>query len=117
MSFESDFFDTIKVLVGNRVFPDVAPMNTTRPYITYQKVGGQAFNYLESVHPQKRHARVQVNCWGNTRKEVAALARSVEVALVESALKAYVEGAVVDLYESDVSPPLYGTRQDFSSSY
>jgi len=118
VSFESDLFDAIKVLVGNRVFPDVAPISTTRPYVTYQKVGGDAVNYLESVHPVRRHARVQVNCWASTRIATAALARSVEVALVQSTtLRAYVNGAVVDLYEEEVTPPLYGTRQDFSISY
>lgn len=118
MSFESDLFDAIKALVGNRVIPDVAPVGTTRPYVTFQKVGGDAINYLESTHPGRRHARVQINCWASTRATAAALARSIEVTLVQSTvLRAYVNGAVVDTYEGDVEPPLYGTRQDFSISY
>jgi hypothetical protein len=116
VSFESDLFDALKGLVGNRCFPDVAPINTVRPYITVQKVGGSAWNFLESAVVGKRHARVQVNCWADTRLAAAALARSVENALVVStAIRAYVEGAVVDDYNDDVK--LYGTRQDFSASY
>lgn len=118
MSFESDVFDAIKALVSNRVFPDVAPLSTTRPYVTYQKIGGTAINYLESVHPGRRIASYQVNCWANTRVAAAALSRSVEVALVQStALRAFVESAAVDLHEDELSPPLYGTRQDFTSTY
>ena len=77
MSFESDVFDALQALVGGRVFPDVAPLSTVRPYITYQKVGGPATNYLESAHPGRRVARYQVNCWASTRLSAAALARSV----------------------------------------
>jgi hypothetical protein len=116
VSFESDFYDAIKGLVGNRVYPDVAPLNTTRPYVTYQKVGGTAWNFLENTAVGKRHARVQVNCWATTRLAAAALARSVEDALVTSStIRAFVNGAVVDDYEDDLQ--LYGTRQDFSTSY
>ena len=116
MSFESDLYDAIKGLVSNRVFPDVAPLSTVKPYITYQKVGGEAWNYLETVFHGFRHARVQVNCWAETRLEAAALARSVEVALVQSTtLRGWVEGAVVDLHEDELS--LYGTRQDFTFRY
>lgn len=117
MSFESDFYDAIKGLVSNRVYPDVAPLNTTRPYITIQKVGGQAWNYLEGVFVGSRHARVQVNCFASTRNAANALARSVEVALVESPLKCWVETPAIDTPPSDLTPPLYGTRQDFSAKY
>jgi hypothetical protein len=116
VSFESDFFDAIKSLVSNRVYPTVAPLNTTRPYITYQLVGGTAWNFLENTAVGKRHARVQVNCWATTKLAVAALARSVEDALVTSTtIRAFVNGAVVDDYNEDLQ--LYGTRQDFSASY
>jgi hypothetical protein len=116
MSFESDIFDALKGLVGNRCYPDVAPLNTTRPYLTFQKVGGTAWNFLENTAVGRRHARVQVNCWATTRLSAAALARSVEDALVtSSAIRAFVNGAVVDDYNEDLQ--LYGTRQDFSASY
>lgn len=118
MTMESNVFDALKGLVSNRVYPDVAPIGAAKPYITYQKVGGQAINYLETAHPGARHARVQLNVWGTTRLEVAALARSAEEALVNSTtLRAYVYGGVVDLHEEDLSPPLYGTRQDFGIRY
>ena len=30
-----------------RAFPDVAPLSTARPYITYQQIGGQSLRYVE----------------------------------------------------------------------
>jgi hypothetical protein len=119
MSLESDVFDAIKGLVSNRVFPDVAPLSTTRPYVTYQQVGGDAVNYMESVHPGRRHARIQVNVWAETRLAANTLARSIEVALVNSTtLRGWVYGAfVAEPADFDLSPPRYGTRQDFGVSY
>jgi hypothetical protein len=115
VSLESDLFNAIKGLVSNRVFPDVAPINTARPYVTYQQVGGEAENYLESAVVGKRNARMQINVWADTRAAAMTLCRSIEDTLVTSTtLRAYVLGAPVSLYEDETSPPLYGTRHDFS---
>lgn len=114
MSLESDLFDAVKALVGNRVYPDAAPFGAARPYITYQQVGGEAANYLESALVGKRNARMQVNCWSDTRLATMALARAAEDALVTSSLRAYVLGAPVSEHEDEMSPPLFGARQDFS---
>jgi hypothetical protein len=35
-------FQALTGLVGGRVYPDIAPTNTPRPYITWQQVGGMA---------------------------------------------------------------------------
>ena len=115
MSLEAGIFDALKGLVSNRVYPDVARADTPRPYITWQQVGGAAVNFLECVPPGRRNARVQVNCWDSTRIAAAALARAVEDALVSApALRAYVVGAMAASHEPDLTPPLYGTMQDFS---
>lgn len=116
MSLESDLYSAIQGLVSGRCYPDVAPSGAAKPYITYQVVGGIAENFLESAVVGKRNARMQINCWGETRKAVAALARSVEDAVVVStALRGFVYGAPVSEYVEDVN--LYGTRQDFSIWY
>lgn len=118
MSLESDLFAAIRALVGNRAFPDVAPIKTARPYITYQVVGGRAVNFLETGLVGKRNARIQINCWADTRLEASSLARTVEDTVVlNTTLRAYVLGAPVSSYEDETSPPLYGTRQDFSVWY
>lgn len=113
MSIDTLIFDAIKGLISNRVYPDVAPELATRPYITYQQVGGDAVNFLESTIPSKANARVQVTVWGDTRAQVAALAKQVEDAIRTTiALQATVLGAPVAIYEPDTK--LRGTRQDFS---
>lgn len=113
MSLESTLFDALKGLVGSRVFPDVAPENTTRPYITYQQVGGQAVNFLDTTVPSKKNARIQINTWADTRQSAAALSRQVEDTLRSvAALQTQALGAAVSIYEMDTK--LRGARQDFS---
>lgn len=113
MSLESSIFDALKSLVSNRVHPDVAPEQTVRPYITYQQVGGQSVNFLDTTLPSKKNARIQINVWGDTRLQVGTLSRQVEDALRgTAALQTSVLGAAVSLYEPETK--LRGTRQDFS---
>lgn len=113
MSVESVIFDTLKGLVANRVFPDIAPAGTARPYITYQQVGGEAVNFLDPTVPSKKRSRFQLNVWSDTRASVAALAIAVEDALRQVAsLQTTVEGAPVASYEPETN--LRGSLQDFS---
>lgn len=115
MSLESDLFSALGPMCSNRVFPDVAPIKTARPYVTYQQVGGEAENFLESAVVGKRNARMQINVWADTRAAAMTLCRSIEDTLVtNTTLRAHILGSPVSLYEDETSPPLYGTRQDFS---
>lgn len=114
MTAESIIFDTLRGLVADRVFPDVAPEGTVRPYITFQQVGGAAVNFIDATLPSKRNGRFQLNVWADTRLQAALIARQVEDALrVAPALQTTVLGAPVADYEADTK--LYGTRQDFSA--
>jgi hypothetical protein len=115
MSLESDVFDTLKGLVSNRCYPDVAPAGAAQPYIVWQQAGGEAFNFMESAAVGKRNARIQVACWAATRLAASALARSVEDTLVASSLNPFVLGAMTAVHEPETG--LYGTRQDFSLFY
>lgn len=113
MTIESSIFDALKGLVSNRVYPDVAPEQATRPYITYQQVGGGAVNFVDPTIPSQKNARIQVNVWGDTRLQVAAIAASIENTLrAVTSLKTSVLGAPVAIYEPETK--LRGTRQDFS---
>ncbi len=49
MTVEADLFNLLKTLVSNRAFPDFAPVNTTRPYITYQQIGGEVVVFTEGA--------------------------------------------------------------------
>ena len=113
MSLESTLFNTLKTLVSNRVYPDVAPLGVTKPYMTYQQVGGDAPTFLEATVPSKRNARMQVNVWSLTRAEANSLAIQVEAALVAATgIQAKPLGAFVADQEEETK--LFGTRQDFS---
>jgi hypothetical protein len=115
MSLESDIFDTLKGLVASRCYPDVAPAGVARPYIVWQQVGGEAFNFLEAGPVGKRGARIQVTCWADTRVAAANLSRSAEDALVASSLNPTVLGAMVADFDQETG--LRGARQDFSLTY
>lgn len=112
MSVESDLFSVLAALVGNRVYPDVAPAAVVLPFITYQQVGGEPANFLAGL-PSKRNARVQINTWAATRVEAMALIRQAEDAVRASALlnATTLGGAVA---ERDEETMHFGARQDFS---
>jgi hypothetical protein len=111
VSVETEIFNALKALVNNRVFPDVAPENTVRPYITYQQVGGQGVNFVDPTAPSKKNARIQINVWADKRSDAAILSRQVEDTL-RNVSQATVLGAPVAIYEPETK--LRGTRQDFS---
>jgi len=113
MSLESSIFDALKSLVSNRVYPDVAPENAVRPYITYQQVGGEGVNFVDSTTPSLKNARMQINVWADTRAAAATLAGQVETAIRNTtAIHPKILGAPVAMF--DLETKLRGTRQDFS---
>lgn len=113
MTAESIIFATLRDLVADRVYPDVAPESAARPYCTYQQVGGASVNFIDGGIPSKRNGRYQINCWADSRLQAALLARQAEDALRGvPTLQTTVLGAPVAIHESDTK--LYGSRQDFS---
>lgn len=110
MSLESDLTALLSPLVGGRVYPLTAPNTTTKPFITYQQVGGRSVAFLESGVVGKRNARVQINCWSDEFQEVANLARAVSDLLMVN--HAYPLGEPIHEYADGVK--LYGTTHDFS---
>jgi hypothetical protein len=96
-----------------RTYPDTAPLSTTRPYVTWQLLGGQALRYVDNTPADKRMSIVQINVWADSRAGALALARSIEDALCAStAFTAIVNGEPIATVEEDLN--LYGTIQDFT---
>lgn len=113
MTVGTDLFDTVKALVGNRVYPDLAPTGTVAPYIVYQQVGGEAPTFLERAVPSKKNGRFQITPWTATREATSALAVLIESAMVAAtAFQAKPLGAPVALYDEDTK--LRGSTQDFT---
>lgn len=116
MSVELIIFDALRALVSDRVFPDVAPEETARPYITYQQVGGEAVNFVDSTVPSMKNGRWQINVWADSRLDAAPLARLVEDTLrAVTALRPTVLGGPIARYDEETK--LRGTTQDFSFWY
>lgn len=113
MTVEASIYSALKTLVSNRVYPDVAPLGTVRPYATYQQAGGASVNFVDQAIPDKSNARMQINVWADTRSAASLLIKQVEQALRSAtALQTTVLGQPVATYEADTL--LYGARQDFS---
>lgn len=113
MSVETIIFESLRALVNDRVFPDVAPEQTPRPYITYQQVGGESVNFIDSAVPSKKNGRFQINVWADSRLDAAPLSRLVEDTLRGiTALQPTALGSPIARYDEETK--LRGTTQDFS---
>ena len=114
MSAESLLFNALKGLVANRVYPDVGPAGVVAPYITWQQVGGQPVNFLDTATlPSKANGRYQINTWAATRAEAVALAKQVENAVrATTSLQPTVLSQPVATTDEETGRK--GYRQDFS---
>lgn len=115
MTIESDIFDTLKGLVGNRVYPDVMPVSTVRPAIMYLQVGGEEITFMDGTLPSKKNSEFQIMAWANTRAEASTLIEQIAAAMCASTrFQATPTRGVAYEHEPDVEPPLYGAHRDFS---
>lgn len=113
MTLEAKLFALLTALVSGRIFPDVAPFDTQRPYIIWQQIGGQAVTFLENTVPSKRNANVQISAWADTRAQANDLSLDIEATLtLATTLQARPLSAHVSEHEPDLMR--YGARQDFS---
>lgn len=113
-TLEQNIYARISPLCA-RVYPDVAPIGATQPYVTWQQVGGTSDTFIDSALPSKRNAEVQVNVWGATRQSVNDLMLSIESAFVTSPTAEFCAsptGAFVADY--DIDNLIFSARQDFT---
>lgn len=111
MSLESDLVLLLKTLCP-RVFPDDAPANTPRPFVTWQQIGGGVIQPISGL-PDKRNAFIQINCWSDRREEANSLVLQIEAALVASA--SFVARPMAAFQSTnDDDTDLRGAMQDFS---
>lgn len=113
MTVESDIFDTLKGLVGNRCYPDFAPIGTVRPFITYEQAGGDALYFLDGALPDKKHGRFEIGVYADSRASCAAIALQVEAAMAAAtAFQSTAIHAPISDYASEVK--IYSSTQNFS---
>lgn len=98
-----------------RVYPDVAPLDTVRPYVTWQQVGGTSPIFTDNTLPSKRNAEMQINVWGDTRASVTALAQQIEAALCATPTADFVASPIgAHRADYDHDNMIFGTIQDFT---
>jgi hypothetical protein len=111
MTFEADLY-TVLSAVTPQVFPDFAPVDTPRPYATFQQIGGGVLNLVDNSPPGVRLPDVQVNVWADTRAEAMSVIRAIEDAMrAATAFTAIPSGDAMCDFDADV--PVYGAHQDF----
>lgn len=112
MSLETDLY-AVLVAQCPRVFPDVAPYDTQRPYITWQQIGGDPLSYVEGTVPSQRNAHIQINVWDETRLQANALMLQIESAMLSA--PTFQARALSALSASiDEGTDRRGAMQDFS---
>jgi hypothetical protein len=112
MTIEADL-KTVLATACTRVFPDFAPVSTTRPYVTYRQVGGEVVNPIAKEVPNLQHGRFEVNVWANSRASAALTMLAIESAMrLSSTFNARPEGAPSSDFDADV--PVFSSSQDFS---
>lgn len=110
MSIESDLVALLQA-INPRVYPDVAPFNTERPFITYQQIGGESIRYGDNT-ADSRYPLMQINVWSRSRMEASTLIQQIEDALCAApAFQATPQGDAMSRYEPDTQ--LYGSIQRF----
>lgn len=114
MSTLEESFAAVLVAQCARSYPSSAPVDTTRPYVTWEHVGGDPMRYMDGTASAQRIALLQVAVWDTTKLQALALAKAIEDALCASALfTCKPSDGVQGRYEDEVEPPLYGTVQTF----
>jgi len=113
MTVEADIVSVLSPLVAGRVFPDVAPFSTDRPYITYQQIGGLAIKPLAKEVPSSKNGFFQVSVWSDRRAEANAISLQIEAALITAgAFTATPMAGPISTNDADLNR--FGKQQDFS---
>jgi len=113
MTVESDILNTVKALVGNRCYPDFAPLRTVRPFIVYEQTGGEALHFIEGTLPDKKHGGFEIGVYADTRAQCASIALQVEAAMAAATVfQSTAIHAPISDYSSEVL--IYSSTQNFS---
>ena len=114
MTMQADLVALLKARCP-RTFTDVADVNTPRPYVTFQLIGGRALQWLDNTAADKRHTMVQIDVWSDSRADGLQLIRQIEADLrAATVFRARPEAEPVCTVVPDITPTRYGASQDFS---
>lgn len=106
----------IAALIGDRMFPIVAPQSVARPYVTYQRITGTPMTDLDGLDGALAEIRVQIDAFASGFEAARALAELIRVRLqTATAAFAAVTNFDQDFFEDDVR--LYRVALDVSFWY
>lgn len=111
---ESSLVALLQSILPDSVYPDIAPLGASRPFCTYQQVGGDPIQFLGGASGTGI-ARMQINVWASSRAQAIALIRAIEALVTDAPLFGGIETGAISVYEEQQK--LYGSRQDFSFKY
>lgn len=66
-------------VAGGRLYPDLAPNNPTKPYLTYLHFGPINNSFAGASDFQNQ--RTQIDCFADTKAEAESVATQIEVAM------------------------------------
>ncbi len=112
MTIEATVVTALGSLCSGRIFPDWAPVDTARPYVVYQQVGGDVLNPINGDVPGYHNARIQFMAWADTRLQANALMRQIEDALRPHPINGRPIGAL--MARAEPLTKQRGAQQDFS---
>lgn len=111
MSLESNVYAVLLTVCDN-VYPDYAPEDAPRPFITWNQIGGVAIKPLGKDVPNIREAVIQVNVWSTTRLGTSQLILEVDSAMrTATQFSAQPVSEMVSVTDQDTG--LRGAIQDF----
>lgn len=105
----------VAALVAKRIYPQIAPQPLTKPYVVYAVVSDEPLNSLQGDTSGLGSARVQIDCYATSYRDVQAVADAVDAVL--KARNVYNDSSSLrlsrrDLYESDTK--LHRVSADYS---
>lgn len=109
---EEILVEVLSSLFGDRVFPDVAEIDTPVPFCVYRQIGGTPVNILDGVPADRKNAIIEIVVVSRTRKETMSLMRAVEDMLVQKPVYANVVSGVQSMYDDETK--LRAATQEFS---
>lgn len=112
MSLETDVVAVLQAQCP-RVYPSQAPLNTQRPFLTYDHLGGDALRYMDGTAADKRMAQLQITVWAADKPGAVSLMLAVEEAMCTAAgFSCAPVGALQSGYEHEGE--IYRSFQEFT---
>jgi hypothetical protein len=111
MSLESNVYTVLKTVCDN-VYPDFAPEDAPKPFVTWTQIGGSAIKPLGKDVPNIRESVIQVNAWSLSRITTTQLILGIDAAM-RTATQFSAQPVAEMMSVTDQDTGMRGAIQDF----